>query len=286
MHLNGLRAASSRSGNALPLLRLHGGSSGVEMVDQSTQAYEWTVNIATAAALVAGASLASLFDHGLHVELRDFRTPGGRRFATLIHNMRMFSSVLLALAFAFEIETVFVATVTGTMLLSRGRSAQAFDPSAFSAMELLHRQLEFEYCLIRAGFFQGLLNWLSAIGLRFFVSLATPMEADMVEWRNGSIDTPARQRQRLALGVGLMLTMFALVMMMVSFYNYHLNYYDNYPAMLTRLRHLAWHRYIACQPRRVLPLCAFATLLGAIGALGWAFALPSRDARDEAVASG
>jgi len=268
------------------LLRLHGGGVaesavevGVSMMDQSTQAYEWTVNIATAAALVAGASLASLFDHGLHVELSEARVIGGPPIAALLHNVRMFSSVLLALAFAFEIMTVFTATVTGTLLLSRGQALHKFDTIAFSATGMLQRELEFEYILIRAGFFQGMLNWLAAIGLRLFVSLATPPEAissDMVEQAKDAIDTPALAQKRLCLGTGLMLTMVALTMMMVAFYNYHLSFYKNYPAMLERLRHLAWKRYVACNPVRVLPMIAFFTLLGALVALFLSFWLPAK----------
>ena len=65
------------------------------MSDQSVQAYEWAVNIATSAALVAGASLASLFDHGLHVDLAQSKMIGGVRAASAAHHLRMFSSVLL-----------------------------------------------------------------------------------------------------------------------------------------------------------------------------------------------
>ena len=158
-----------RADSTLPLLRLHGGSvpesviggvsAMIEQVDQSVQAYEWTTNIATAAALVAGASLASLFDHGLHVDLARCKMIGGPRMADLAHQLRMLSSVLLSFAFAFEICVVFAATVTGTMLLSGGqRLIHPFDPVAKSATHLLHREMEFEYILIRAGFFQGLVN--------------------------------------------------------------------------------------------------------------------------------
>jgi len=269
-----------------PLLRLRGsggwlpslGDPALVMEDFSSQAYEWTVNIATAAALVAGASLASLFDHGLHIELSSSRMIGGPRAALAFHHVRMFSSVLLALAFAFEISTVFAATVTGTMLLSRGHSVHSFDPVALSATHLLHRELEFEYCLIRAGFFQGLINWLAAIGLRLFVSLATPPSAvanDMVEGADDAPDTPQLARKRLALGVGLMLTMLSLVMVMIAFYNYHLNYYRNYVEMLSRLRQLAWQRYIVSHPARWLPRMAFLAVLGAASAFYMAFALPT-----------
>ncbi|KAL1528907.1 hypothetical protein AB1Y20_010229 [Prymnesium parvum] len=241
----------------LALSRLRGGffsAAASEMSDQSVQAYEWTVNVATAGALVAGGSLASLFDHGLHVDLSQ-RTHmiGGKHVAQLVHHVRMFSSVLLSLSFAFEICVVFSATVTGTMLLSGGRSEHPFDPLAFSATHLLQRELEFEYCLIRAGFFQGLINWLTAIGLRFVVSLMAPPDEAEVDGDNFE-DNLALAQKRMWLGLGLMLMMFSLVAMMLSFYNYHLNYYPNYFAMLHRLGVLAWERYIVCFPVRVLPL--------------------------------
>ena len=106
-------------GDLPSLLVLRGGILPVEhaMSDQSVQAYEWTVNIATSAALVAGASLASLFDHGLHIDLVE-RTGQPR---AVLHHLRMLSSVILTLAFAFEIVVVFTATVTGTLLLSGGK---------------------------------------------------------------------------------------------------------------------------------------------------------------------
>ena len=219
----------------------------LEPVDQSVQAYEWMTNIATAAALVAGASLASLFDHGLHVDLAKCKMIGGPRVARLAHHLRMFSSVLLSLSFAFEIVVVFVATVTGTMLLSGGqRLVHPFDPFAISATHLLHRELEFEYILIRAGFFQGLLNWLIAIGFRFLVSLMTPpdaVEVDKVDKLNQIPDTPALARKRLFLGVGLMLTMFGLVCFMLAFYNYRASaVLDPFNSGLPcRCRHLALH---------------------------------------------
>ena len=168
------------------------------------------------------------------------------------------------------------------MLLTHGPSVHGFNPMAHSATQLLHRELEFEYCLIRAGFFQGLLNWLFAIGLRFFVSLATQpddVRIDMVEGCAGSEDTPRLALKRMCLGAGLMLTMFSLVIMMVAFYNYHLNYYSNYFAMLRQLRHLAWKRYVACVPTRVLPRIAFATIMVAMLMVVLSFALPSKSNR-------
>ena len=258
-----------------PLLALRGGMES-SLTDQMIPAYEWTVNIATAGALVAGASLASLFDHGLHIDL--VGADGTPR--RMLHHLRMLSSVILALSFAFEICVVFAATVTGTLLLSGGKhgnSRHSFDPIASSPMDLMQRELEFQYILIRAGFFQGLLNWLVAIGLRFFVSLMTPPDdvaVDRIDSIVGAQDTELLARKRACLGLGLMLTLFSLVTMMLAFYNYHLSYYNNYAAMLQRLGILTWQRYVACEPIRVLPRMAFVMSIFAGGALLLSFVLP------------
>ena len=73
-----------------PLLALRGGMES-SLTDQMIPAYEWTVNIATAGALVAGASLASLFDHGLHIDL--VGADGTPR--RMLHHLRMLSSFVL-----------------------------------------------------------------------------------------------------------------------------------------------------------------------------------------------
>ena len=58
-----------------------------------------------------------------------------------------------------------------------------------------------------------------------------------------------------------------------------LNYYSNYFAMLRQLRHLAWKRYVVCNPRRVLPRVAFATIMCAMLMVAISFALPSKSKR-------
>ena len=267
-------AALASRGSLDTLLRLSGGDTTINPAmkivdtDQSSQAYDWCVNIATAATLVAGASLASLLDdHGLHVDLI---SPSGAP-RVFWHHLRMLSTVLLATAFAFEICAVFAATVTGTVLLSRGIGMTRFDPRGISAMHLVHRRFEFEYCLIRAGFFQGLLNWLCAIGMRFWVTLMTPSDDDesLPEHTRHALS-----RKRFLLGSGLALTMFSLVLMMLAFYNYHLNFYDNYGSMLVRLGRLTWSRYFRQEPRRVLPITAAVLLAVASAALFLAFQQP------------
>ena len=97
------------------------------------------------------------------------------------------------------------------MLLSSGKvevvSKLATDVR--SATELLHQNLEFEYVAIRAGFFQGLMNWLIAIALQIF-SISS----------KATITLKARR-----LGYGLACSMVAMVCVMLAFYNHHLNYY-------------------------------------------------------------
>jgi hypothetical protein len=137
---------------------------------------------------------------------------------------------------------VYVATVTGTMLLSGGKVdvVTKLVTDVGSATELLHQNLEFEYVAIRAGFFQGLMNWLIAIALQIFCE-------------SGKTGI-TKQAQRLCVGLGF--SMVSMVVIMLSFYNLHLNYYANYAAMIGRLAQLFVQRYFLCWPPRVLPVVA------------------------------
>ena len=157
--------------------------------------------------------------------------------------------MLLTISFALEIFVVYAATVTGTMLLSGGRHSKQkleIGAAATSATELLHKDLEFEYVAIRAGFFQGLMNWLLAIACRFFC-----------------IAGAAKGRARsLCASVGLALT--ALNFLMLAFYNHHLNYYSNYGEMLNRLFVLFRDRYFRSQEPRIMPWFALPFAAGSL----------------------
>ena len=104
------------------------------------KAYEWTVNIATPAALVAGAALASTFEvvpEILNSLNSDSKSPW-------LHLGYVMTCLLLAASFASEIFVVYVATVTGTMLLSGGARVKhklEVGHEASSPTELLHRDV-------------------------------------------------------------------------------------------------------------------------------------------------
>jgi hypothetical protein len=90
------------------------------------------------------------------------------------------------------------------------------------------------------------MNWLLAIGVRFFCI------AGSTEGRARSLCS--------AIGLSLM----ALNLLMLAFYNHHLNYYANYGEMLCRLAQLFWERYFFCRPVRIMPWLAVPPMLCAI----------------------
>ena len=240
------RAATTRQllperGSPATLLSLRGGSGKPE--DQRIQAYEWTVNIATPAALVSGAALASTFE----VLPEIMKSLADEAPVDWIQAGNGICALLLTVSFALEIFVVYAATVTGTMLLSaRKKQKLEFDYVATSATELLHRDLEFEYVAIRAGFFQGLMNWLLAIACRFFCVSGTAQG----------------RAKHLCAAIGLALT--SLNFLMLAFYNHHLNYYSNYAEMLKRLFVLFRERYFRFQDFRIMPWFAVPFAVGSV----------------------
>jgi hypothetical protein len=70
--------------------------------DVAKDAYDWSINLATPAALVAGAALASLFEVGFRIDEYDDGT-AKKKWVTRCH---MLSLLLMGLAFVFEIFVV------------------------------------------------------------------------------------------------------------------------------------------------------------------------------------
>ena len=103
-------------------------------------------NVRVPAALLAGASLGQLFTKC--EETRGKWVPSAY-------------AILMALTVVSEVYVVFVATATATRLLGGG-----YDPMAADALKFLIREFEFAYVTTRAGFFTGLLAFLSALMLR------------------------------------------------------------------------------------------------------------------------
>lgn len=231
----------------------------------SVPAYEWTVNIGTPATLVAGAALATLLEsslsQGLALEPND---------PHWLRTSKKACMLLLLFAFGTEICVVFVSTVLGTVLLTGGSADPgtggqrwgAFDPVASSAVGLLHREMEFEYLFISVGFVQGLLNWLVAIGLRFAVQAAS----------DGSSIVRRESRQ---LQIGITLSITALVLFLLSFYNQHLDVKGNYSHVVKRLCYLFFQKYLtpndAWWPPQPVPLLMLPIAAMALVAFGKAF---------------
>jgi len=231
----------------------------------SVQAYEWTINIGTPATLVAGAALATLLETSLSQGLKLDPTDPHWLRAT-----KKACVLLLLLAFGTEICVVFMSTVLGTVLLTGGSADPgtggqrwgSFNPVADSAMGLLHREMEFEYLFISVGFVQGLLNWLLAIGMRFAVQAAED-DRDIVH-------IESRQLQ-----IGITLSIAALGLFLLSFYNQHLDFKGNYLHVLGRLCYLFFQKYLtpasSWWPPQPIPLLMLPIVVMALVAFGQAF---------------
>lgn len=143
---------------------------------------------------------------------------------------------------------IFVTTVTGTMLLSRPTSTMV--DAGETALGFLWENFQFEYLTSRITFLQGLLNWLAAIALEHTI----PREQD----------SPATTRVNKFIAASLA----TLILMMLSFYNYHLTFYTNYFGMLCTYAKAIWFRFIWRWPPRNLVVLALPSFL-ASARYGW-----------------
>lgn len=121
-------------------------------------AWEWTANLGAPAALVAGAVLVTLS------ETRETMQPK-RSDKSWIRFAKQGFRFLIMSSFALEVVSIFVSTVTGTVLLSHGQQVAKKAIGYVAPLELLHHHHEFEYLTIQIGFLQGLFNWLVAVAL-------------------------------------------------------------------------------------------------------------------------
>ncbi|KAL3933613.1 MAG: hypothetical protein SGBAC_010315, partial [Bacillariaceae sp.] len=121
-------------------------------------AWEWTANIGAPAALVAGAVLVTLG------ETREGCAP---RSSDLwwVRKAKMTMRFLLLSSFALEVISIFVSTMTGSVLLGHGPAAAKRVVGYTSPLQLLYHHHEFEYLTTQICFLQGLLNWLGAVAV-------------------------------------------------------------------------------------------------------------------------
>lgn len=204
-------------------------------MDQTVAAAGWMSLQRVPAVFVAGTALTQ----GYALE-KDMRPERGEKMWVSV--LKTKCRLLFLTAFGLEIACVFVATVTGTMLLAKGVP----NPIAATALGMLHREAEFEYLLIRVFFFQGLLNWLSAVALH---RLLPKKESH----------TKASRLLHLSEASALA----SIITYMMAFYNPKITYYGNYGSMLLRLLTLTISKYYG-QGFRVLPILAIVPVVSTV----------------------
>eukprot|EP00592_Proboscia_alata_P007946 CAMPEP_0194353492 /NCGR_PEP_ID=MMETSP0174-20130528/1807_1 /TAXON_ID=216777 /ORGANISM="Proboscia alata, Strain PI-D3" /LENGTH=294 /DNA_ID=CAMNT_0039122063 /DNA_START=47 /DNA_END=931 /DNA_ORIENTATION=+ len=224
---------------------------GAELNDVISGAYDWSCSLGAPAALVAGAVIATVYEKSSSGSLKTKESD--TKFVRLGKRLEQ---ILLLSAFGFEVVSIFVTTITGTMLMSYGdRIASPFvnvdaAPNlANSPLGFLKENFEFEYLTSRITFLQGLLNWLGAIAIEFIIP--DPRES-------------VASRKMDKFGGFLLIN---IILIMLSFYNGHMNYYPNYFMMLSRWISVAWTRYVWRWPLRPMmillgPSMIYTTFLG------------------------
>lgn len=215
--LNGrLVDGSLSSATQQSLLGLRGG--GGDVSEFVGTAYDWCVNLGAPAALVAGAVVATLYENIRGGQLETFQGD-----SAYVKVAKKTTSMLLLSAFALQIVSIFVTTVTGTMLLSGDFSAM--ETTATTGLGFLRENFEFEYLTSRLSFLQGLLNWLAGVALEHTIP------------RRGE----GKAARHMDLFVAYSLS--TLVILLLSFYNAHMTFYDNYFQMVLRWVTVTLTRY-------------------------------------------
>lgn len=121
-----------------------------------------------------------------------------------VRNAKLVTRFLLMSSFALEVASIFVSTVTGTVLLSHGPVASAKKMIGYQCpLGLLHHHHEFEYLTIQIGFLQGLVHWLGAVAMEF--CLPRPEE------------TKSARRMNKFMASCLV----TLILWIIAFYNHH-----------------------------------------------------------------
>lgn len=226
------------------VLSLRGGVNA-EVSDIVVSAYDWCINLGAPSALVAGAVIATIYENigsgTLDVRSRDTVT---------VRFMKRLTRVLLLSSFALEIMAIFVTTVTGTMLLSR--TLDYMDEivpvtAETTPLAFLRSNFEFEYLTSRIAFLQGLVNWVLAIAISHIIPNSNQTTRKMNKFIASSL--------------------FTVVLIMFSFYNSHMTFYDNYFGMLKHWFSVTIKRYAFHYPPRpmvylVVPTMALSIFWG------------------------
>ena len=115
---------------------------------------------------------------------------------------------------------------------------------ALTPLQYLSENYEFEYLTSRISFLQGLVTWLAAIALEHFIP-------------QGEHESAARRNMDVLIASSLC----TLIIMMLSFYNGHMNFYDNYSDMLYQYGKVVWNRFVWVWPPRPLTVLWVPTFL-------------------------
>ena len=225
-------SSSKADGTRLSLVtavKLRGGQEVSDLVEHS---FEWTSNLGSPAALVAGAVIATLYENIRSGDLALVETdsPMTRLGKKITHT-------LLVSAFVMEIICIFVSTVTGTVLMTRPLDIMdditPITPKT-TPLSFLRGNFEFEYLTARITFLQGLFNWMIAIALTH----AIPSTGENAE---------TRRMNRF-----ISSTLLTTVVLMLSFCNKHLTFHTNYFFLLKRWCIVSWTNYFGQWPPRPL----------------------------------
>lgn len=164
------KAASDRSPRPAAATSLNSATGAALNSDGLPLAFEWCANLGAPAALVAGAVLATASEHRQHL----LPCKDDARWVRRVKNWCRF---LLLSSFTLEIFSIFVTTVTSTLLLKTDFDLEG---GAYkTAMDLLLLNFEYEVIVARATFVQGLFGWLGAVALKHLI----PNEGESVAAR-------------------------------------------------------------------------------------------------------
>ena len=217
-----------RGGNTqAALLDLRGGGENDEFIGV---AYDWATNLGAPAALVAGAVIATLYENMASGSLDSERSD-----ANWVKVAKKITRLLLMTAFILQIVCIFCTTILGTHLLS----LPAVSTKATSALEYLQMNFEFEYLTSRIAFIQGLVTWIAAVAIEHAIP-------------QGAMETEERRRMDVLIASSLT----TLIILMLSFYNGHMDFYKNYLDMLCQYGKLTWKRYVYAWPPRIMTILA------------------------------
>lgn len=202
--------------------------------------WEWNANLGAPAALVAGAVLATMVDNRQEMSPKK----SDKRVVQIAKKAYRF---LLLSSFALEIVSIFVTTVTGTMLLSHGDAPVLKNLDFNSPMGMLFNNWEFEYLTARIAFLQGLFHWLASLVIEL--------------WMPEPGEGAAARRMNKFTSSALL----TIVVGMVSFLNRHITFCRNYADMIRHYCIVCFRSFLwPPQPLTILlaPMTIYTAVLG------------------------